>query len=152
MKKVFLLLVFAVVSSNLSFSQSSCACDSWFGSCHVTCPEGTLARCVEGWHRSCSCECVPYVIPAGGGRRTLEIANKIYLNEVEVLQKIFEDFSSENLSELIKLKNELLAKSNDGVYSTSNENEYFVYFNKLSDFFSSLSDSNKVKFHELINS
>lgn len=158
MKKIFLtLLVF--IMSNISFSQSSCACDEMFGSCNVVCPSGTYANCKGTWYGSCTCTCTCSCIPytTGGGSKFIEfiapsIVGTLNLKDIDKLQLIFEESKNENLSELINLKNELLAKSENGVYSTKNEREYNLYFNDLKIFFYSLDIEMKQKLVNLINS
>lgn len=150
MKKLFLTAI-VLLTMNLSYSQSSCSCDEMFGSCNVTCPAETYPNCKGTWYNSCSCSCIPYSGPAPKTIQTAGI-NVIILKDLDKLQNIFTETKNDNLANLSKLKRDLTDKSNNGVFTASNEKEYDNYINILKLMFSSLDTTNKVKLVSLIES
>lgn len=146
MKNIIIILVMTISLS--SFAQSACACEEFFGSCKVQCPQGTLAKCDGTWYGSCKCSCEELVLtPAPIGA---ESSFNIDLNDVEKMKTIFEETNNKNLKELESLIAELQNKSKNDVFSTNDDIVYNNYFYKLESLFNSLNLSNKKKLVNLI--
>jgi hypothetical protein len=137
---------------NLSFSQSSCACDEWFGSCNIVCPKGSMASCQGTWYGSCKCQCLEMVAQPVDKLDSFMANNTIEIKDVEKMLKIFEETNNENLLALSNFKTELSKNSENGIYSSKKTDEFNKYFNELKTFFNTLSFENKHKLVNLIES
>lgn len=146
MNKIF--LIFVLLFTLHSFSQSVCSCESMFGECKIRCSQGEIASCGETWYGGCKCECEEKFI--SDEPVIQEYGYEIDLNKVEKMHKFFKKMGHPKLSEFENLVFELKEDSKNSIFKTKNEDKYGAYFLELKKYFNTLTYDQKKQLHDII--